>query len=318
MTRDAAPGDLQTSKLVRRPRQTLRRIGIGLALMLGIPASLFFINGTMCSRGENPELHVLTNGAPSRGERSPGTVKILAFNIAKCFVFKDGEGLESVNAVKGRIGRIAEVINLESPDFVCLSEAVVECGPCPVNQVASLAEATGMHAWAFGENYNFGLPFFRVVGGNAILSRGPLEVVANPSLAGRQPFYATKNNRRVLWCAAQTGGRRVLLASIHTDSFDRDNNFRQTQQILDFAGDHEAILAGDFNARPDWPSIDLLRKSARFHGAFDGPQTFPSDHPDRRIDFIFAPATWELLEERVLDSDVSDHKAVVATFRLSP
>jgi endonuclease/exonuclease/phosphatase family metal-dependent hydrolase len=285
--------------------------------MVALPATLFVINGTVLSRGETPELHVLADdSAPSPDERSTGTVKILAYNIAKCFVFEDGAGLASVSSVNERLGRIAELINSEDPDFVCLSETVVECGPCPVNQVSSLAQATGMQAWAFGENYNLGLPLFRIAGGNAILSRGPLEAVANPPLAGRRPFYATKNNRRVLWCAAQIGGRRVLLASIHTDSFDKANNLRQTQQILDFAGDQEAILAGDFNARPDWPSIDLLRQSGRFSGALDGPQTFPSDHPDRRIDFILAPASWELLEERVLESDVSDHKAVVATFRV--
>src|SRR5262249_10900156 len=157
-----------------------------------------------------------------------------------------------------------------------------------------LAEQTGMHAWAFGENYNFGLPFFRVVGGNAVLSRRPLEAVANPALAGRKPFFVTKNNRRVLWCAAQIGSQRILLASIHTDSFKRDNNLRQTQQILDYAGDVPAILAGDFNALPDWPSIELVRDSGRFRGNSDGPQTFPSDHPQRRLDYIFAPADWEL------------------------
>src|SRR5258708_5178095 len=203
-----------------------------------------------------------------------------------------------------------------APAPTCLSETVWECGACPVNQVASLAEATEVHAWAFGENYNFGLPFFRVVGGNAILSRWPLETVANPPLAGRQPFYATKNNRRVLWCAAKIGARRVLLASIHTDSFDRNNNRRQTEQILDYAGDKEAILAGDFNALPDWPSIELVRASGHFAGVVDGPKTFPSEVPERRLDYIFAPAAWELIEERVLDNDVSDHRPVVATFRV--
>jgi endonuclease/exonuclease/phosphatase family metal-dependent hydrolase len=297
----------------------MRRVGAVLTLALGIPFSLFVINGAVLSQGETPELHLLSNEPfQTRDDRSPVTVKVLAFNIAKCFVFKDGEGIESVQAVKERVGRISELIKSENPDFACLSETVVECGPCPVNQVASLAETTGMHAWAFGENYNFGFPLFRVVGGNAILSRWPLEVVGNPPLAGRRPFYATKNNRRVLWCAARIGGRRVLLAAVHTDSFDRENNRRQTEQILNFAGDQEAVLAGDFNALPEWPSIDLVRRSGRFHGAFDGPATFPSDRPDRRIDYIFAPARWELLDVRVLDSQVSDHMPVVATFRVNP
>ena len=69
---------------------------------------------------------------------------------------------------------MAKVIREENPDFVFLSEAVRECTPCPVNQLELLAELCGMHAWAFGENYCFGLPLYRIVGGNAILSRFPL------------------------------------------------------------------------------------------------------------------------------------------------
>jgi hypothetical protein len=44
-----------------------------------------------------------------------------------------------------------------------------------------------MHAWVFGENYNFGLPFARMVGGNAILARRRCARLRT-SLPGRQPF----------------------------------------------------------------------------------------------------------------------------------
>src|SRR5262249_33894998 len=150
---------------------------------LAAPVLLFVINGLVLSSAEQPQLRVLSTPAEAPDERSPLTVKIFAFNIAKCFVFKPSKGFESTSAVELRVRKIAELIRAEHPDFVFLTEAVTECGPCPVDQVAQLAEATGMHAYAFGENYNFGLPLFRVVGGNAILSRFPIEPVANPDLA---------------------------------------------------------------------------------------------------------------------------------------
>jgi endonuclease/exonuclease/phosphatase family metal-dependent hydrolase len=299
-----------------RGRRVWRRIAIATVLIVAIPGLLFVINGVFLARGETPELHLLSDVSVDSIGSQPLTVKVFAFNIAKCFVFKDGEGLEDVSTVNSRLDRIAALIRAEDPDLVFLSETIVECGPCPVDQVGRLAKATGMHAWAFGENFNFGIPYFRVVGGNAILARRPVETVANPSLAGRRPFYAVKNNRRVLWCATQIAGRRVLLASIHTDSFNRDNNLRQTRQILDFAGGQPALLAGDFNALPDWPSIELIRDSGHFSGAFDGELTFPADRPDRRLDYIFAPADWELVDEHVVVDDVSDHRAVVSTFRV--
>jgi endonuclease/exonuclease/phosphatase family metal-dependent hydrolase len=154
-----------------------------------------------------------------------------------------------------------------------------------------------------------------MVSGNAILSSWPLETVANPSLAGRQPFYVAKNNRRVLWCQTRLAGRPLLLASIHNDSFDLANNRKQMQQILDYAGTRDAILAGDFNAEPGDASIQLIRDSKRFAGVFDGKPTFPSDQPSRQIDFIFVPAGWELLDWRVLDTQASDHRPVVSVFR---
>jgi endonuclease/exonuclease/phosphatase (EEP) superfamily protein YafD len=35
-----------------------------------------------------------------------------------------------------------------------------------------------------------------------------------------------------------------------------------------------------------------------------------------RIDYLFAPAEWELIEERAIENDASDHRAVVARFRV--
>lgn len=316
MSVPATKQDLEQPAPPKTRRRKWKWAIIALFVALVVPVLLFVMNGLVLSSAEQPQLRVLSTPAESLEGRFPATVKIFAFNIAKCFVYKPSKGFESISAVESRVRKIAELIRAEQPDFVFLSEAVTECGPCPVDQVASLAESTGMHAYAFGENYNFGLPFFRVVGGNAILSRFPIEPVANPDLAGRQPFYVTKNNRRVLWCATQIGGERVLLAAVHTDSFKRANNLKQTEQILEFVRDEAAILAGDFNARPDEPSIELVRRSGRFSGNFDGPQTYPSDIPDQRIDFIFAPAGWELVDERVIDDQVSDHRAVVATFRV--
>ena len=305
-----------TPPVQRKPRRRLLRV---IAWLLTVPLlllSLFVFNGLWLAHDESPII-VITEHAPARESSSPpAEIKILAWNIAKGFVHKGGLSFENREVVEARMQKMIALIRDENPDFVFLSEAVTECGPSPVNQVAMIAQATGMHTWAFGENYNIGLPFYRMVGGNAILSRQPLEVVSNPSLAGRQPFYVTKNNRRVLWCAAQIAGQRVLLASIHTDSFNLANNLEQTKQILAFAGDEPAILAGDFNAKPDEASIKLIRESGRYAGEFAGPLTFPADKPNQTIDFIFVPRAWELIEHRVVASDASDHLPVVSRFRV--
>ena len=299
---------------IRVSRRRVIVLLLCLLLLLATPAILFVVNGTLLAWGETPRLG--TTGHAPAGEDRPREVKILAYNIAKGFVHNGGLSFEDRAVVAAHIRKVAEVINAERPDLVFLSEVVFECTPCPINQVVELAEATGMHAWAFGENYNIGLPFCRAVGGNAILSRRPLEAVTNMSLAGRRPFYVTFNNRRALWAAARFGNERVLLASLHNDSFSISNNLRQTTQLLEFAGDRPTILAGDFNAKPHEPPIRAIQDSGRFCGAIEGDDTFPARLPEKRIDFIFAPRSWTLLDHRVLSGTASDHCAVVSTFRL--
>lgn len=286
-----------------------------LLVILVAPAALFTFNGLVLSRGETPLSGTTKTPAillPQKGE--PKAVKILAYNIAKCFAYESGVTFASAADVRKRIAKLAEIIRREDPDLVFLSETVFECTPCPVNQVVELAEAAGMHQWVFGENYNIGVPGFRMVGGNAILSKWPLEAVANPSLVGRKPFYITKNNRRILWGKIKIGERDVYLGSVHNDSFDVITNEKQVQQILEFCAGKDVILAGDFNSLPEWAPVRRLQDSKRFAGNFAGPPTFPADAPDRRIDFIFAPPHWRLIDERVLCDDVSDHCAIVATF----
>jgi endonuclease/exonuclease/phosphatase (EEP) superfamily protein YafD len=127
----------------------------------------------------------------------------------------------------------------------------------------------------------------------------------------------TRNNRRVLFCRAAIGGTSILLGAMHTDSFDLTNNRRQTEQILAFEPATPMLLAGDFNAPPDSASLAAVVGSGRFVGALHGPATFPAEDPRLRIDYVFGPSTWKLLDSRVLDDTTSDHRAVVATFAVS-
>lgn len=296
-------------------RKALLKIAIVATIStIVIFAAMFAFNGLILADGETPSVQETSYEAEQ--DTNPRVVTVLAYNIAKCFAYTEGEGFSSQDAVVERLDRMANLINEEQPDIVFLSEVVTECSPIGVNQARYLAVKTGMHAWAFGENYNFGLPTYRIVGGNAILSRWPLTAVDNVSLAGRRPFFVTKNNRRVLWCRVELGGEEILLGAIHTDSFDIENNQKQTEQILAYCKDQPTILAGDFNANPDETPIKTIRDSGQFGGEFAPERTFPANSPDQTLDYIFAPASWRLIAHRVLDGDASDHRAVVSVFEL--
>lgn len=292
------------------------RIPLGvLFLLVIVPLGLFTLNGTLLSNGERAVAGTFPNIESSS---APGeVVTVVSYNVAKGFAQKKGLEFDSPENVKARMDRMADVVRAENPDLVFLSEVMTEATPCPVNQLEEMARGVGLNHWAFGENYCFGLPFYRVVGGNAILSRTPLTPVANLSLSGRKPFWDTKNSRRALFASAELHGRTVLLGSLHNDSYSRANNVIQVRELLAFIADRPCLLAGDFNANPTEEPIKLLKESNRFTGAFDGPPTFPADAPEKRIDFVFAPPEWEHVETRVIDEPkASDHRPVVAKFRV--
>jgi len=322
-------------------------------------AALFTFNG-LGAEWERPDHGTLPTPAV---EHEVHELRVMALNLAKCFFYRGGLSFAPAAEVEQRLDLVLELVAAEDVDLLYLSEVVIECGPTPVDQVRYLAEGGGFHAWAFGENYNFGLPFYRMRSGNALLSRLPLRALENAQLHGAKPFFEPTNNRRILWCelevtgeplvtkkeivkttadeigltqlktkeivqktfdaivetlveAFEVNGEPLLTASVRNDSFDIENNLLQAREIVARLAGRPALLAGDFNAEPHTAPMALFRGTGLFAGELDGPPTFPARAPRRRIDYVLAPADWELVSQRVVPLDVSDHLPVVAVYRL--
>ncbi|MFH1023388.1 MAG: endonuclease/exonuclease/phosphatase family protein [Planctomycetota bacterium] len=240
-------------------------------------------------------------------------IKVLSYNIAKCFYYQEGYSPEKV---KKRLDGIASFIQEEQPDLVCLSEIVYDCAPCPVNQVVYLAAQSKMHAYAFGPNYCWGLPFWKIRTGNAVLSRWPLRPLENVPLPGRKSFFYPKGNRCILFCEIRIHDKTIRVGSLHNDSYDPGNNFRQTEYILNMIDGQPTFLAGDFNATPSQPSMIAYKTSGLFAGTWNGPPTWPAENPRNCIDFILAPRNWTLREHRVPHVNHSDHLPVISVFQI--
>jgi endonuclease/exonuclease/phosphatase family metal-dependent hydrolase len=300
--------------MTRRRRRVLWVLAV-LGVLLLLPAALFALNGLVLAHGTTPHVRQLPDVTP-QPRRSEREVTVVAYNVAKGFAHRGGLKFDPKDRVAERLRRMAAVVRAENPDLVFLSEALTACGPCEIDQVELIAREVGLPHAAAGENYNVGFPGYRVAGGNAALSRFPLAPVANLDLAGRRPFWVTQNNRRALAVTADPGGGPVLLVALHNDSFDMRNNAAQMRQVLDWVGDRPAVLAGDFNNRPKDASIRQVRESGRFVGEWDGDPTFFEGDRRERIDYVFAPAGWKLVESRVVPDDTSDHRPLVCRFRL--
>jgi endonuclease/exonuclease/phosphatase family metal-dependent hydrolase len=293
------------------PRRILLR-GLLAALAIGaLFLALFVANGLDRSWRVPVIVHGSAPLAPPPGQE----LRVFAFNAAKCGFHHGGLEFASAEEVRARLDRIASSIRAEEADLVALSEVVFEAGPVPLDQVAYLAEAAGFARHVSAENYSFGLPFYRIRSGNALLAKVELHTPEVLQLAGGTPFWAPTGNRRALFVELELDGHPLLVGSLRNDSFDLANNLRQTRELLAHIGARPALLAGDFNAQPHDDSLRELAATGAFTALATSPPTFPTRAPTRRIDHVFAPATCTLVEHHVVDTGVSDHLAVVATFR---
>lgn len=297
---------------LRTPSGVRRALLLALVAVPCVLLALVLSEG-LRSRRALPIVRELDVPATAAG---PDRLVVLAYNVATCGFYRGGLSFRTPAEVRARVHGLAEVLQASGADVVFVSEIVQEAGPCPVDQVEALAREAGFRWTAFGENYSFGLPWYRIRSGNAVLSRVPLRGVAVQRLRGDGSLFDPTNARRALWVELELASGPVLAASVRNDSFDAANNLRHAEELLAFQDGRPALLAGDFNAEPDSASLRLFRQSGLFAPSHDGAPTFPSSDPRRRIDFVLAPASWTVLEEATLASTLSDHLPVVATFAL--
>jgi len=281
---------------------------LSLCFLLGINAYSFWV---LHRSGGMPLTFAVTKHPPKPLLEVSDKISVMTFNVAmqsqhfyKAWFF---HGFFPY-FIKEYLNQVASIIREVKPDIVILTEMPQEIIPFEDRLVAYLADKSGMHNWTFNENHDQFVGFVRYIGGNAILSRYPLQCNPQPPNALPSPLATLNLPSGLVW----VGG-------VHNDQKNWQVNLNQTTQIIGVLGNHPSILAGSFNVPPESPSIRFLEASEMFSGEFHGPPTSPiSDDPPVTLDYIFAPATWSLLQHRVIANKVSDHKAVLSVFKINP
>jgi endonuclease/exonuclease/phosphatase family metal-dependent hydrolase len=210
--------------------------------------------------------------------------------------------------------RIARRIREAQPDLVALQE--VDRGVARTqgrDLPAELAALTGLSP-AFHRNIEYQGGEY----GNATLSRWPILSVTNHHYA----MLREGEQRGLLEVVVKIGGRQLAFWNTHIDhrpdDAERVSNVREIRQFL-MDSPHDVVLAGDFNDLPDSRVHRGLRevfKDAWIEAGQGAGATFPGRSP-RRIDYIWIDqdAPIEVTTVRVIESDASDHWAVVAELR---
>jgi endonuclease/exonuclease/phosphatase family metal-dependent hydrolase len=246
-------------------------------------------------------------GCATGGSRKPGpTLRALTYNI------HHGEGLD------GQLDliRIAQSIKDSNADLVALQE--VDRGADRTGRrdlLNEIAYHTGLTP-LFGKN----IPLQGGDYGNAILSRYPIRQSSN--LLYRAVDGGEQ--RGLLQAVVDVDDHPVVFCSTHLDHRADDATRRACiPEILKVAGSHQGvpfILAGDFNDQPgsrfDVEMNSHFKDAWRLAGVSGG-GTYPTNHPDRRIDFIWIHGSIKALAAEVRSGDGSDHLPLLATLQLT-
>jgi len=236
----------------------------------------------------------------------------------------------NIHAGHGDVAHTAAVIREANPDVVALQEVDVHWGERSdfQDQASELAAATGM-------DVRFG-PIYRLPGatpeapmreyGVAILSRVPIATWQNHAITrlstqGDEPPLPMPGFLQV---TVVVGGQGVDVFSTHLD-FRPDPEIRRAQVADMLAvlkqGDRPAILMGDLNAGPEAEELEPLFRGlgdAWLQAELDASagHTYPADQPTKRIDYVLVSPALRVLGARVMPTDASDHRPVVAELEI--
>lgn len=228
-----------------------------------------------------------------------------------------------------------------------------------IDQLAELARLTGYSYWARAESwranyipfpfspvsYHFG----RMNSGGAVLSRWPIiknevHLLAKPSSQAwwYNLFYLHRYFQVV---TLKLIDREVKLINLHLEAFDQTAKEEQARELVQFTKNLPVdFIGGDFNMLPE----GAMKRSGFSNpkDVYEGDQTykilkdlaltevvapvaylqkeetwftFPSDRPDRRLDYIYHAPTRPLIRAEVVTTphpEVSDHLPLKAVFKL--
>lgn len=232
-------------------------------------------------------------------------MKIMTFNVQHCLSYME-------NKIDFEI--MAKAILDCEADIVGLNE-MRSAGPDPeyTAQVEKLAELTGMKYFYFAEAVNFPGkgPY-----GNAILSKIPIISAKSIPIPVPTPKkYDGYYEPRCVLKAELEGGITVLIT--HFDLYP-DAHESAAKTIVASLSDARCILMGDFNITPDNPLLAPIKAKMKDTAeAFEVPKlSFPSDAPNRKIDYIFVSQDIDVESADIPPITASDHRPHVAKVKL--
>jgi len=228
-------------------------------------------------------------------------IKVVTYNI------QHGRNLAGILD----LGQCARELADLAPDIIALQE--VDCCRWNTrlnNQARRLAKRLGMyHVYGPVRSYRPGSY------GNAILSSFPIVACSNHVMTPEG------DHRCCLEADIYIEGTTVKVMAIHLGLKSAERVIQVQDTIIPLVKGlgTACIVAGDFNASPAFPEMELMRQYMSDSFAQNSgleQNTFPSDHPHIRIDYIFTRNCQAEDCRIVAEATASDHLPVAARINL--
>ena len=268
----------------------LRQARLGYPALAALSAALFLAPAA---------LWLLWDAPPDvTGTRLPATVQVMSFNLHNGFNTSGRLDLEA----------LAAVIEESDADVVVLQEVSrgwVHAGA--VDMLSWLAHRLEMHAAAGPTSPDNQW-------GNAILSRYPLDVLQRADL----PPAGMPLNRGYIMAEVDLGDTPLRVIATHLHHITEEGEIREEQVpflISAWGQAPRTVIAGDLNAHPGTPEMDMLDAAGLLDAGLFGPSpgfTSPADAPRQRIDYIWVTPDLVPVDLDVIPTTASDHLPIVA------
>ena len=300
----------------------------------------------IASRLANPVTLVSTptDEAALSGQRlklSSTNLKVGFYNVAHGRGSRYGApnwGGGSAEEKAGRMKDVAQFLETKNLDVVVLNEVDFESfWSGHVNHARLIASEAGYPYIVEQRNVNAAVPFLSLGFGNAILSRYPIReshFVDFPSTSIWKDIFVGGMKDGVAATIELPDKNEILVVGVHLALDGEGIRVASIKRVLSLQRRLAipAIIMGDFNAAPEGlrqhskssvgeNSVEMLRGHPDFIGydfhstGFEGMYTFPSEKPDRLIDWIFTSLGWVIEDLQVTPLDLSDHLPVTARVR---
>ena len=210
----------------------------------------------------------------------------------------------NVHGLRGGVDAVADVVRGEAVDVLLLQESG------PRGRLRALGAALGMVVC--GDPRSF--PRRRIQ--NAVLVRPPRAVRSHGLMRFHEGSFLQPRGALI----ARLEELSVVSVHLGLAGPGRRRNVEELLEIVE-AADSPVVIGSDLNAHPEdtMPAEIARRYPDAWEGARDGQghgNTFPSDEPVARIDYLFAGPPIRPLRAWTAGGTVSDHLMVIADLQL--